>query len=334
MVNTRARLAAVLVCGGLIVATGLGRESPTDVSCFDTSPHKATLVTVAPSVRLEVLDWGGAGAPMVLLTGLGDNAHVYDEFAYQFTDRFHVIGITRRGFGRSSQPATGYDLETRARDDIAVLDSLNVRQAVFVGHSVAGTELSRLAAEYPERIRKLVYLDALDIGAGGWASIPQPPGDPELTAADLVSVQRVAAASGRDDGYRRPLAATCNMVRTDASGSGRIVGPVTPPRIATTILAALRPADYRRIRAPVLGIFNRISPQFRTPYYSSLDPGQQAAFDRSIAALSPWTATAIQRFRSEVQGSRVVELHDSNHYVYIVDEPLVVREMRKFLLTP
>jgi len=36
---------------------------------------------------------------MILLTGAGDNAHVYDEFAYQFTDRFHVVGITRRGFG-------------------------------------------------------------------------------------------------------------------------------------------------------------------------------------------------------------------------------------------
>jgi pimeloyl-ACP methyl ester carboxylesterase len=110
------------------------------------------------------LDWGGTGETLVLLAGLGDNAHVYDGFAYQFIDSFHVIGITRRGFGRSSQPEQGYDLATRAREDIAVLDKLNIRQAVFVGHSVAGTEMNKLGAVYPARVRTLVYLDGLDIG--------------------------------------------------------------------------------------------------------------------------------------------------------------------------
>ena len=130
----------------------------------DTSGHKVSFVTVDTGVQLEVLDWGGTGKTLVLLTGLGDNAHVFDQFAYQFNDRFHVIGITRRGFGRSSQPAHGYDLDTRARDDIAVLDKLNIGEAVFVGHSVAGTEMNKLGAVYPDRVKKLVYLDALDIG--------------------------------------------------------------------------------------------------------------------------------------------------------------------------
>jgi non-heme chloroperoxidase len=82
-----------------------------DVCRCDTSGHKVSFVTVEPGVQLEVLDWGGTGQTLVLLTGIGDNAHVFDEFAYQFNDRFHVIGITRRGFGRSSQPAHGYDVK-------------------------------------------------------------------------------------------------------------------------------------------------------------------------------------------------------------------------------
>ena len=301
-----------------------------DVSCFDTSPHKTIFVTVDPDVRLEVLDWGGAGDPMVLLTGSGDNAHVYDEFAYQFTDRFHVIGITRRGFGRSSQPARGYDLDTRARDDIAVLDKLDLRQAVFVGHSIAGTELSKLAAVYPARVNRLVYLDALDLGSGGWAKIPQPPRAPEATATDLESVQRLAAASARDDGYRKPLAAICNMVRILASG--RILGPITPPEISGKLVAGIQPAAYDRIQAPALGIFNSISTEYRMPYYWALSRAEQEKFRRSIDALSKWNERAIQRFRSEVKGARVVELQNTNHYVYVVDEALVVREMRKFLL--
>jgi pimeloyl-ACP methyl ester carboxylesterase len=301
-----------------------------NASCFDNAGHKVTFVRVEPEVQLEVLDWGGTGEPLVLLTGMGDNAHVYDQFAYQFTDRFHVIGITRRGFGRSSQPAHGYDLDTRARDDIAVLDKLNLRQAVFVGHSVAGTELNKLGAVYPDRVKKLVYLDALDIASGGWANLPQPPPAPENTAGDLESVQRLAAALARSDGYRKPLAAVCNMIRTDPSG--RVLGAITPPEISSKIHVGLQPAEYERIQAPALGIFNRITPQFRMPYYESLEPAQQEEFNRSIKSLSEWVDGAIQRFRTGVKNGRVVELHDTNHYAFIVDEALVVREMRKFLL--
>ena len=97
--------------------------------CLDVTPHEVTFVTVEPGVQLEVLDFGGTGDAMVLLTGLGDNAHVWDGFAYQFTDNFHVIGITRRGFGRSDQPEDGYDIRTRARDDIRVIDHFGIRQS-------------------------------------------------------------------------------------------------------------------------------------------------------------------------------------------------------------
>jgi len=135
--------------------------------CLDATPHDVTFVTVEPGVQLEVLDFGGAGEAMVLLTGLGDNAHVWDGFAYQFTDHFRVIGITRRGFGRSDQPEDGYDVRTRARDDIRVIDHLGIDKAVFVGHSLAGSELSRLGSAYPDRVDKLIYLDAADLAVRG-----------------------------------------------------------------------------------------------------------------------------------------------------------------------
>ena len=73
-------------------------------------------------------------------------------------------------------------------------------------------------------------------------------------------------------------------------------------------------------------------PQYRLSYYWYLDPAKQEEFNRNIEALAKWIGSAIQRFRSGVKNSRVIELHDTNHYVFIVDEALVVREMRKFLL--
>ncbi len=168
------------------------------------------------------------------------------------------------------------------------------------------------------------------IGSGGWATLPQPPPPPADTAGDLESVQRFAAAQARADGYRKPLAAICNMIRTDPSG--RVVGAITPPEIAGKIYEGLQQAEYDRIQAPALGIFNKITPQYRLPYYWYLDPARQEEFNRNIKSLANWIEGAIQRFRSGVKNSRVIELHDTNHYVFIVEEALVVREMRNFLL--
>ena len=64
----------------------------------DPSPHQARFVTVDSTVRLEVLDWGGSGRPLVFV-GCYLTAHVYDNIAPKLTDRFHVYAVTRRGIG-------------------------------------------------------------------------------------------------------------------------------------------------------------------------------------------------------------------------------------------
>src|SRR6478735_1758056 len=87
------------------------------------------MTRIAPHVTLEVLDWGGRGQPLVFLAGGGNTAHVFDDFAPQFADSFHVVGITRRGFGASSgSPAS--DLDSLVADITAVLDTLRLRQVV------------------------------------------------------------------------------------------------------------------------------------------------------------------------------------------------------------
>jgi len=63
---------------------------------------------VDKNVRLEVLDWGGSGRPLVLLAGGGDTAHVFDDFAPKLTASFQVYAITRRGFGESGFSPGGY----------------------------------------------------------------------------------------------------------------------------------------------------------------------------------------------------------------------------------
>ena len=186
-------------------------------ACRDTTPHTVTFVEVAPGVRLEVLDWGGADKPqtLVLLTGLGDNAHVYDQFAFQFTDDFHVLGITRRGFLPSSQPEHGYDVETRAADDIAVLDAFGIDKATFVGHSLAGSELSKLGEVYNNRVEQLVYLDAVDRAEAPSRELPLP----VFTDADLKSLWAFQAATARLQALREPDPAVCLGAQFDANGA-------------------------------------------------------------------------------------------------------------------
>jgi non-heme chloroperoxidase len=140
------------------IAARLSAQEP--VTWHDPSPHTIQFVTVEDNVKLEVLDWGGSGRPLVLLAGLGNTAHVFDDFAPKLTSEYHVYGITRRGYGASSVPASGYSADRLGYDVLAVLDALKLNRPVLVGHSIAGEELSSIGTRHPERVAGLVYLDA------------------------------------------------------------------------------------------------------------------------------------------------------------------------------
>ena len=126
----------------------------------DPSKHKVQLVTVDEGVQLEVLDWGGSGRPLVLLAGGGNTAHVYDGFAGKLTKYAHVYGITRRGYGASTRPASGYSEQRLAEDVRQVLDSLHLAAPVLAGHSMGGSELAVFACMYPHRAAGLILMDS------------------------------------------------------------------------------------------------------------------------------------------------------------------------------
>ena len=125
----------------------------------DPASHKVQFVTVDEGVTLEVLDWGGSGRNVVLLTGSGHTAHVYDEFAPKLTDCCHVYGITRRGFGASSRPSSGYDDQRLADDVYHALEEAKIQKPVLIGHSMAGGEMTTLGRQHSDRIAGLVYLE-------------------------------------------------------------------------------------------------------------------------------------------------------------------------------
>jgi pimeloyl-ACP methyl ester carboxylesterase len=116
-----------------------------------------------------VRDSGGEGVPAVLIhPGWGDSA-IWDETAARLDGRVRVIRYDSLGYGESSAPTRQYTALSELR---AVLDRLDVRRAVYAGHSGGGATALSLAFEQPERVAELVLL------APGVAGYPWPADDP------------------------------------------------------------------------------------------------------------------------------------------------------------
>lgn len=144
-------LTMTLLVSVATVALGQPARTPSPTEAF---------VTVN-GVRLHYVDWGGTGEPLVFLTPLGGQLlEQFSELAPRFTDRFRVLGLTRRGQAPSEVPASGYDVDTLVEDLVGFLDAMGIRRVNLAGHSVAGSEMTRFAGRHGDRVSRLVYLDA------------------------------------------------------------------------------------------------------------------------------------------------------------------------------
>jgi pimeloyl-ACP methyl ester carboxylesterase len=91
----------------------------------------------------------GAGQPVVLIHGYPLSGRAWDRQVPALLEAgYRVITYDRRGFGASSQPATGYDYDTFAADLHALLEHLDLRDAVLAGHSMGTGEVTRYLARY------------------------------------------------------------------------------------------------------------------------------------------------------------------------------------------
>ena len=314
-----------LVVGALLVA-GSVRAVGQTANYVDRSGHQTWFIPSTPEVTLEVLDWAGNGPALVLLPGLGNTAHVFDHFAHQFTDQYHVIGITRRGFGASTHPSTGYDLATRTRDLAAVLDHLKLDRVILVGHSIAGDELTKFAVLYPPRVRALVYLDAA-YDRTKVEDLPPPP-YPEPSTDTYESVEKFTAYLARVWNWRAPEAETYNTRTVAADGS--IGAMKTSPEVTAEIIKRIEVPDYRGLKAPALALYAKPEIQTVYPYSDGFDSDARARAQRIIASAEKYQQTAIAAFSAEADNRKVLVL-EGNHYLFLTNEAEVARSMRAFL---
>jgi non-heme chloroperoxidase len=301
---------------------------------IDASPHTVQFVTVEPDVKLEVLDWGGTGRPLVFLAALGDTAHAFDKFAPKFVGKYHVYGITRRGFGDSSYPTLNdhnYSSDRLGDDVLAVIDALQLQKPVLVGHSIAGEELSSIGSRHLEKVSGLIYLDA----GYPYALYDRAHGDTQLDMLDTRNkIEQLLPFD--PSGQKQPIEAlldTLPQLEKDLQNELKRLQAVPPP---TTNSPQPPPASafftifngeqkYTEIKAPCLAIF-------AVPHDSNAilptDPAHRAG---AVAFELERSTNMANAFAAGVPSAHVVRLPNANHYVFNSNEAEVLRAMNDFL---
>ncbi|MFF9915360.1 alpha/beta fold hydrolase [Streptomyces sp. NPDC013457] len=121
-------------------------------------------VTTNDGTGIFFKDWGPRDAqPIVFHHGWPLSGDDWDNQMLFFLDRgYRVIAHDRRGHGRSSQSATGHEMDTYAADVAVLTDALNLRDAVHIGHSTGGGEVARYVARAaPGRVAKAILVGAV-----------------------------------------------------------------------------------------------------------------------------------------------------------------------------
>jgi pimeloyl-ACP methyl ester carboxylesterase len=301
----------------------------------DPSPHTIRFVAVDKDVRLEVLDWGGSGRPLVFLAGGGNTAHVFDEFAPRLTTNNHVYGITRRGFGASGFSSSEKVVD-RLRDDVlAVIDQLKLDKPVLVGHSIAGVELSSVATSYPDRVAGLVYLEAgypyaFDNGKGPRMKEFQDLRGPQFPSppySDLASFRALQKWDAQLYGFQIPEA-EIRQIWDSAPDDRPMKARVFPgSQMFMTILMGNN--VYSDIRVPSLVIF--AIPHVPESWISkSRDPKVREEARIYFKAVDVLADKQAKAFEAGVSTARVIRLRGA-HYIFLSDKPRVQSEMRAFL---
>jgi len=293
----------------------------------DPSPHKIQFVTVDKDVKLEVLDWGGTGRPLLFLAGLGGTAHDFDNLAPKFTDHHHVYAITRRGFKPSSTPPItneNYDADRLGDDVLAVIDGLKLDRPVLAGHSIAGEELSSVGTRHPEKVAGLVYLDAIYQFSFYDPEEPDLSLDTATVRRDLDRMFEVAGTPAQSALIANIQAALPNLQKSLQDTADSLVGlPDIPPHDSTPEDEAgnrifTNTRRYGVIKLPILAILAR-------PH--NCGTVCDKPFMQKIMAAEVARDTYFEKHNPD---AKVVRLRGS-HNIWRSNEADVLREMNAFM---
>jgi pimeloyl-ACP methyl ester carboxylesterase len=293
------------------------------------------MVPVEKGVSLEVLDWGGSGRPLILLTGLGDTAHVFDQFAPKLAASYHVFGITRRGRGASSAPepnAANYTADRLGEDVLGVIDALHLNKPIIAGHSVAGEELSYIGSHHPEKVAGLIYMEA----GYPYALYDQANGELELDSIELRDQLRQFIGGYSLEPVKDYDSLIANLERVEKEVKEQQQDtenlPPTPvsPRMTPDLFAIMEGRErFTTIHTPALVI---VADEDNPGPASADDPRSRAQAARQ-ALMKRNKELEIAAFTRQVPSAHVVRIPHGTHYVFRSNEADVLREIDAFIAT-
>tara|TARA_Y100000590_G_scaffold241754_1_gene271795 strand:- start:3825 stop:4688 length:864 start_codon:yes stop_codon:yes gene_type:complete len=112
-------------------------------------------------VNLRYFSWGSESNPkMICLHGHTGQAHIWDKFAQEMSENYHVLAFDQRGHGGSSYAADGYDRDKFVNDLDAIIETLKIDRVTLVGLSMGGWHSILYTSEFhPEKVEKIVIVD-------------------------------------------------------------------------------------------------------------------------------------------------------------------------------
>src|SRR4030043_1738689 len=110
-------------------------------------------------VQIQLAIWGGEEKPILCVHGLTANCRCWDLIASGLASHYKVMAMDLRGRGLSDHPATGYSVDHHCRDIMALLDDMGMEKTVLMGHSLGALISLVFAAQYPQRVEKLILVD-------------------------------------------------------------------------------------------------------------------------------------------------------------------------------
>jgi pimeloyl-ACP methyl ester carboxylesterase len=286
----------------------------------DPSPHAVRYLTIN-GARLHLLDWGGRGDLLLLIHGWGSNAHIFDDLAPRLVDRYHVVGLTLRGFGEADTVPSDYSLARYAGDVRAVLDSLHAGRATIAAHSFGGWVLTEFAHEYPKRVQLAVYLDAaFDMRVSDSIVARRPFARPPLVHRKSPSDVMHWLATDFFGTWTPALEAEFRARPRDESLRARQL-----ERVGEEAERA-RP-DWTALRVRALAICAFATPASEFPWLHPTDSGFARASDYVARERRPQQEAECMRFRRSRADRETIELL-GHHYVFIMHPAEVARALR------
>ena len=162
---------ALKIAVALSVALYAGSVSA-QVPPYPAAFHTRDLALNGATIHVRV---GGTGPAVVLLHGYGETGDMWAPLAASLMHDHTVVVPDLRGMGLSSKPAGGFTKMNQAADVADVLDALKIERADVVAHDIGNMVAFAMAERYPDRVTKLVVIDAPIPGIGPWDEILKSP---------------------------------------------------------------------------------------------------------------------------------------------------------------